>query len=72
MRNSKRGSAIVEAAIIIPILILIIVLMLKLTVQTQEKVRILSLDHEAFQADMMKDTLFNVEDILRTGWMIAE
>jgi hypothetical protein len=71
MRNSKRGSTAIEAAIIIPILILIIMAMLKLAIGTQEKVRLLCLDHEAFQAEMMKDTLFNTEDALRTGWMLA-
>ena len=65
---SSRGSAEVEAALIIPLVILIIVGMVKLGVQLFEKVDASCLEHQAYAEELAGGGKIPEESVLRTRW----
>ena len=70
MISYTKGSAQVEAAIIVPLVILLIVGMLKLGLQLEEMVEISSMAHSAASADIVDGGSLPAESILRGRWYI--
>ena len=68
LRPNSRGSAQVEAAIIIPLVILLIAGMIELGMLLENKVEISSFQHAAEASDITDGGRFPAEVILRGKW----
>ncbi len=65
---ASRGSAEVEAALIIPLVILIIVGMVKLGIQLYEKVDLSSAEHQLYAEELANGGKIPEESVLRARW----
>lgn len=70
MPGSKRGSASIEASLVIPLLILIIAGLIKIGTVFEKRVIDESLRCRAEGAQISEDSLTNTEDIIRGRWII--
>ena len=67
--DSKKGSAIVEAAMVLPVVILIIAAIIDCGLQLYSNVKISSENHIAEADADIEGKELDVPDILRTGWV---
>ena len=70
LKLNSRGSAQVEAALIIPLVILLTAGMIGLGMTLEEKVQTSSIQHAAQAADITDGGKFPAEAILRGKWYI--
>ena len=68
--STKRGSATVEAALVIPLLILIIALIICAGIKYEKHVEESSNEHIQAADEVLVDDLTNIEDVVRGRWVL--
>ncbi len=70
MQTSKRGSAMVESAMVLPLVFLIVAQIITASLGLSERVRARSTDLVAETAETVRDRMVSDEDMLRGRWVL--
>lgn len=68
--RSNDGSAMIEAAIVFPIVILVLAIVISKTVVNSEAVNSSAVTHECEFEEFLSDTKMTCEDYLRGRWLV--